>query len=238
MGRLWLYPITHRAGPMWGGWVVGAPHPVTHRAGPIRGLGHHTLSHRAIGRSGDWGAPHYQAQSRADQGGWGAFPCHEQSRVDREVVALPPVTHRAAGRSGGLGATPCHADPSAGRPRGSTDPSAGRHITLLLYRIEAWCMGGGQLVCPEGCSGSAWGSPLGCLASLDEGLMAVCSWSHTLQGWGSPLGCLASLGEGMMAVFRLAGDGSSHPLLFFFYFFLFWASFSSEAWLQLLGLCC
>ena len=28
------------------------------------------------------------------------------------------------------------------------------HITLLLDRIEAWCMGGDQLVCPEGCPGS------------------------------------------------------------------------------------
>nr|KAF6378968.1 hypothetical protein mMyoMyo1_009841 [Myotis myotis] len=103
-----------------------------------------------------------------------------------EVVAPPPVTHRATGRSGGLGTPTCHADPGAGRPRGSADPGAGRHIILLLYRIEAWCMGGGQLVCPEGCPGSGWGSPLGCLASLDEGMMAVCSWSHTLQG-GGPL---------------------------------------------------
>ena len=35
------------------------------------------------------------------------------------------------------------------------------HITLLLDRIEAWCMGGGQLVCPEGCPGSGWGFPWG-----------------------------------------------------------------------------
>nr|KAF6314845.1 hypothetical protein mMyoMyo1_008622 [Myotis myotis] len=113
--------------------------------------------------------------SRTEQGqsgGWGAFPCQEQSRADREVVARPPVTHRATGQSGRLGAAPYQADPSAGRPHGSADPGAGRHITLLLYRIEAWCMGGGWLVCPEGCPRSGWGSPLGCLASLGEGLRA------------------------------------------------------------------
>nr|KAF6360096.1 hypothetical protein mMyoMyo1_011054 [Myotis myotis] len=31
---------------------------------------------------------------------------------------------------------------------------------------------------------SGWGSLLGCLASLDEGMMAVCSWSHPLRGGG------------------------------------------------------
>nr|KAF6336997.1 hypothetical protein mMyoMyo1_012179 [Myotis myotis] len=59
-----LHPVTFKAGPM-GRLRL---HPVTHRAGPMGGLGRHTLSHTEQGRSGVWGAPPYQAQSRADQG--------------------------------------------------------------------------------------------------------------------------------------------------------------------------
>nr|KAF6336806.1 hypothetical protein mMyoMyo1_012027 [Myotis myotis] len=198
MGRLRHHPLSRTEQGQSGGWGappchsqsranrgVGAPPPVTHRAGPIRGLGrrHCHTEGRADGQV--MALPHHtQSRARGGGRGWGAAPCHTQSRVDREVVAPPLVTHRAAGRSGSLGAAPCHADSSAGRPLGSADPGAGRHITLLLYRIEAWCTGGGRLVCPEGCPGSGWGSPLGCLASLGEGLMAVCSWSHPLQGGG------------------------------------------------------
>nr|KAF6369164.1 hypothetical protein mMyoMyo1_010552 [Myotis myotis] len=54
---------------------------------------------------------------------------------------------------------------------------------------------------------SGWGSPLGCLASLGEGLRAVFRLPAPPSGWGSPLGCLASLDEGMMAVCSW-----SHPL--------------------------
>ena len=47
------------------------------------------------------------------------------------------------------------------------------HITLLLDRIEAWSLGWGQLVCPEGCSESGWGFPwVG--SDLGKGLVMVC----------------------------------------------------------------
>nr|KAF6378996.1 hypothetical protein mMyoMyo1_009866 [Myotis myotis] len=104
MGRLWLYPVTQRAGPVGGG-GVGALHPVTHRA---------------AGQSGGWGAPPYQAQSRADQrvgvhspvmnrAGWigRLWPLllsHTEPQGDQGVWALPPVTLIPV--PGGLAAPP------------------------------------------------------------------------------------------------------------------------------------
>nr|KAF6369178.1 hypothetical protein mMyoMyo1_010566 [Myotis myotis] len=202
MGRLWCHPLSRtqqgpsgrlglctlsctEQGPS-GGWGVppchsqsradrgvGAPSPVTHRAGRIRGLGRRPLSPTEQGQSGGWGATTVKLRAGLMGRLWLYPVTHRAGPVGRGGLGYRTLSHTEQGQSGGLGAAPCHAD-----------PSAGRHITLLLYRIEAWCMGGGRLVCPEGCPGSGWGSPLGCLASLGEGLRAVCSWSHTLQGGG------------------------------------------------------
>ena len=47
------------------------------------------------------------------------------------------------------------------------------HITLLLDRIEAWCTGGDQLVCPEGVPNQG-GDSLGAWGRLGKGPVVVC----------------------------------------------------------------
>nr|KAF6285968.1 hypothetical protein mMyoMyo1_009524 [Myotis myotis] len=128
-------------------WGVGAPspvtlkagsmgrlrrHPVTHRAGPIRGLGHLPLSPTEQGRSGGWGATTLTLRA-GPMGRLWLYPItHRAGPVCvGGVLGSSPLSGTEQGCSGGLGAAPCHAD-----------PGAGRHIILLLYRVEAWCMGG------------------------------------------------------------------------------------------------
>nr|KAF6349273.1 hypothetical protein mMyoMyo1_011813 [Myotis myotis] len=173
MGRLRRHPLSRTEQGQSGRGLGRCPLHTQSRA--HQGVGALPLSHSGQGRWGGYGSTpsHTEQGPWGGGGGWGAPPYQAQSRAAQGVGATPPVSHTEPQGDQGVWALPRHAD-----------PGAGRHITLLLYRVETWCMGGGRLVCPEGCPGSGWGSPLGCLASLSEGMMAVCSWSHTLQGGG------------------------------------------------------
>ena len=64
------------------------------------------------------------------------------------------------------------------------------HITLLLGRIEAWCTGWGQVVCPKGFPDHSGG-----FLGVWDGLGTCSGW---FSGWPRPLATQAEvLGSGI-----------------------------------------
>nr|KAF6324921.1 hypothetical protein mMyoMyo1_008371 [Myotis myotis] len=121
IGGLGHCPLSHSRQGRWGGCGttpchaqsrahqgVGELPPVTHRVEPIGELGHCPLSHTEQGRSGGWGAAtvtlragpmgrlwFYPVTHRAGplgRGGWGATPCHTQSRRAIRGLGWSPLS--------------------------------------------------------------------------------------------------------------------------------------------------
>nr|KAF6355201.1 hypothetical protein mMyoMyo1_011391 [Myotis myotis] len=144
MGRLRRHPLSRTEQGQSGGWGAA---PVTHRAGPIRGLGHCPLSPTEQGPSGGWGSATLTLRA-GPMGRLWLYPItHRAGPVGGGGLGSSPLSGTEQGCSGGWGPTPCHTQ-SHRAIRGfghcpcHADPGARRHIILLLYRVEAWCMGG------------------------------------------------------------------------------------------------
>nr|KAF6336948.1 hypothetical protein mMyoMyo1_012137 [Myotis myotis] len=116
----------------------------------------HPLSHTEKSQSARLGLHTLSCTEQGPSGGWGAPPCHAQSRADQGVEELPPVTHRAGqirglrrrtlshsgqGRWGGYGSTRHTQNRARGgrlecRPLSPTEQgqSGGRGATTVTLR--------------------------------------------------------------------------------------------------------